>query len=168
MSQHRYFRFAAAENQYADHATHHIRGKYRPKHPDRADIDFDGQHVRHRHRNHPETQHVDPRRRHGVCRLVERPQLELAFDFGAWAIRLHASHRIEGKVPVRPQHQSTDLQNRPFFSDALTIPLKRPWLGNITRPERKNRINSAYAPHSPRCVRRCRSEAVEMHGTRTR
>jgi hypothetical protein len=52
------------------------------------------------------------------------PQLELAFDFAASTIRLRASHRFEGKEPVRPYHFSAGSQNLPCFSDAPTIPLK--------------------------------------------
>ena len=47
---------------------------------------------------------------------------------------------------MRPQHPSADSQNLPFFSGALTIPLKRPQLGNIKRPATKNHTNPAYAP----------------------
>ena len=66
------------------------------------------------------------------------PQLELAFNFGARAIRLHFSHRFEGKAKVRPQYPSANTQNTPFCSDAPTIPLKRPQLGNVKRLATRN------------------------------
>ena len=49
---------------------------------------------------------------------------------------------------MRPQRQSTDLQNLPFFSDAPEIPLKTVQLGAVKRPRTKNLINPAYARES--------------------
>ena len=46
---------------------------------------------------------------------------------------------------MRPQRATADSQNLPFFSDAPTIPLKRPQLGNVKRARTKNRTNPAYA-----------------------
>ena len=59
----------------------------------------------------------------------------------------HASHRFEGKAPVRPQGPSANPKNLPFFSDAPTIPLKRVRLEAVKRLATTNPTNLAYALH---------------------